>query len=83
MPAYQDFPWRVGRSVGRTIYAVTGPEATKSDVLVGMMDTRALAAEAVDAHNLLLGKAKARLTPAEQAEYTAKLHRARQNEAVS
>lgn len=80
MPAYQDFPWRVGRSVGRTIYAVTGPEATKSDVLIGVMDTRALAAEAVDAHNLLLGKPK-RLTPQEQAEHTAKLHRARQEEA--
>jgi len=79
MPAYQDFPWRVGRSVGRTIYAVTGPEATKTDVLVGMMDTRALAAKAVAAHNLLLGKAKAHLTPEEQAELIAKLHRARQD----
>jgi hypothetical protein len=50
-------------------------------VLIGVMDTRALAAEAVDAHNLLLGKTKARVTPAEQAEYTAKLHRVRQGEA--
>jgi hypothetical protein len=79
MPAYQDFPWRVGRSVGRTIYAVTGPEATKTDILIGMMDTRALAAEVVDAHNLLLGKPKANLTPEEQVEYTAQLHKTRQD----
>ena len=78
MPDYRTFPWRVGRSVGRTVYAVTGPEATKSDVLIGMMDSRALAAEVVDAHNLLLGKPK-NLTPEEQAKRTAELHRARQD----
>ena len=77
MADYRTFPWRVGRSVGRTVYAVTGPEATKTDVLIGMMDSRALAAEVVDAHNLLLGKPK-RLTPDEQVAATAELHRTRQ-----
>lgn len=55
MPAYQDFPWRVGRSVGRTIYAVRGPSGSKADVLVGVMDTESLAREAVDCHNRRLG----------------------------
>lgn len=55
MPAYQDFPWRVGRSVGRTVYAVTGPAASKADVLIGVMDTPFLAEEAVDCHNRRLG----------------------------
>lgn len=55
MPAYQDFPWRVGRSVGRTIYAVRGPAASKNDALIGVMDTPHLAQEAVDAHNARIG----------------------------
>jgi len=46
MPEYHSFPWRVGRKVGRTIYAI---------VSRGVMDTRALAAEAVEAHNAHLG----------------------------
>lgn len=58
MPTYQDFPWRVGRSVGRTIYAIRGPVATKSDVLIGVMDTPHLAAEAVACHNTKLGWAE-------------------------
>jgi hypothetical protein len=40
--------WRVGRSVGRTIYAC-GPDG--DDVLIGMLDTPALAADAVRTHN--------------------------------
>jgi len=55
MPAYQNFPWRVGRSVGRTIYAVKGPAGSKSDVLIGVMDSAHLAREAVDCHNAHLG----------------------------
>jgi hypothetical protein len=46
--ALELLPWRVGRRVGRTIYAVTG---TGDDVLIGVMDTRELAAAAVAAHN--------------------------------
>lgn len=49
---YEDFTWRVGRKVGRTIYAVVGKQmANDSDVLVGVMDTPELAAAAVEAHN--------------------------------
>ena len=43
--------WRTGRKVGRTIYAQPGPEPSDDDVLIGTLDTPALAAEAVAAHN--------------------------------
>lgn len=49
-------PWRTGRKVGRTIYAQHGDEPSDEDQLIGVMDTRALAAEAVDAHNQLLDR---------------------------
>jgi len=38
--------WRVGRRVGRTIYTDEEPSR-----LIGVMDTRALAAEVIRAHN--------------------------------
>jgi hypothetical protein len=44
-------PWRVGRKVGRTIYAQTGPEPSDDDVLIGVMDTPELAEDAVNCHN--------------------------------
>lgn len=47
--------WRVGRRVGRTIYALVSDDASQpsdTDLLVGVMDTPALATEAVRAHNL-------------------------------
>lgn len=43
--------WRVGRKVGRTLYAMLYDEDSDSDVLIGMMDTPQLAEEAVRAHN--------------------------------
>ena len=43
--------WRVGRSVGRTIYRMVGWEASKADVLIGVMDTPELAAQVVEAVN--------------------------------
>ncbi len=46
--------WRIGRSVGRTVYAVVGEDASKDDVLIGCMDTPALATEVVMAHNTRL-----------------------------
>lgn len=46
-----DRPWRVGRSVGRTIYAMAGEQGSDADPLIGVMDTPELAAEAVRAHN--------------------------------
>ena len=43
--------WRVGRSVGRTLYRMAGAEASKADVLIGVMDTPELAAQVVAAVN--------------------------------
>ena len=47
--------WRVGRRVGRTIYAQIGAEPSDDDALVGVMDTPALARAAVEGHNRLIG----------------------------
>lgn len=47
--------WRVGSKVGRTIYALVNDDErlpSDHDVLIGVMDTPALAAEAVRAHNI-------------------------------
>ena len=43
--------YRVGRSLGRTIYRQIGEEPSKDDDFLGIMDTRALAAMVVDALN--------------------------------
>lgn len=54
-PDPMTLPWRVGRHVGRTIYAQGGEEASRdADVLIGVLDTPELAAEACAAHNALL-----------------------------
>lgn len=50
----QDALWRVGRKVGRTIYAQVEDEPSDHDALIGVMDTRDLAVAAVDAHNAAL-----------------------------
>jgi hypothetical protein len=47
-------PWRVGRSVGRTIYAQLGDKPSKRDPFIGVMDTPDLATHAVAGHNHLL-----------------------------
>lgn len=46
--------WRTGRKVGRTIYRQTGPYPSDEDPLIGVMDTVALAHEAVEAHNFAI-----------------------------
>ncbi len=43
--------WRVGRKVGRTIYMQFGSEPSDGDPLIGVMDTRGLAATVIDAVN--------------------------------
>jgi hypothetical protein len=48
-------PWRVGRKVGRTVYARVSGEPSDSDVLIGVMDHADLALDAVAAHNKALG----------------------------
>lgn len=44
-------PWRTGRKVGRTIYAQLNDIPSDTDPLIGVMDTRVLASEAVREHN--------------------------------
>lgn len=43
--------WRVGRKVGRTVYAQVGNNPTNKDVLIGVFDTKELANQAVKDHN--------------------------------
>lgn len=78
---YRQCEWRVGTKVGRTVYAVVGPDRS---VLIGLLDTAFLAADAVYAHNILrqarMGTPK-RLTPAEETERVARLHLSLQAEA--
>ena len=45
--------WRVGRSLGRTLYIQSDHDASKLDQFVGIMDSRALADEVVSAINTL------------------------------
>jgi hypothetical protein len=44
-------PWRVGRSLGRTLYIQLYDDASKGDLFVGTMDTRELADYVVTAVN--------------------------------
>jgi hypothetical protein len=44
-------PYRVGRRVGRTIYRIAGDEPSDADELIGVLDTRELAAFAVSRMN--------------------------------
>lgn len=44
-------PWRTGRHNDRTIYVMSGPEASDGDLFIGTLDTPELVAEAVRAHN--------------------------------
>lgn len=77
---YRQCEWRVGRSVGRTVYAVVGPDR---EVLIGLLDTPLLAEDAVYAHNVLYRVKKAgapRLTPQEEQDRVARLHLAIQAE---
>ncbi len=51
-------PWRIGGSIGRTIYVQLGDRPSKSDPVIGMLDEVALAEEAVCAHNECLGRSR-------------------------
>jgi hypothetical protein len=68
--------WRVGRSIGRTIYAITGPLEGDADHPIGMLDTRELAAEAVRAHNASIDSdsraGRRLLTGGDEAEHAAR-----------
>lgn len=43
--------WRVGRSLGRTLYIQLGDAPAKRDIVIGMVDTPALAHLIVDTLN--------------------------------
>lgn len=47
-------PWRMGRKIGRTVYAQVADEPSDDDVLIGVMDSRILAADVVASHNAVL-----------------------------
>lgn len=53
-PALVSKPWRVGRKVGRTIYAQISDVPTDDDPLIGVMDNHIFAADVVSAHNSVL-----------------------------
>lgn len=44
-------PWRIGRSVGRTIYARLAGSNPDGDVLIGLMDSPEIAVNVVVSHN--------------------------------
>ena len=46
--------WRVGRKVGKNIYAIVGDEPSDDDIDIGRMDSPALAAIAVLNHNAIV-----------------------------
>ena len=57
--------WRTGRKVGRTVYAVVGLVPTDHDLLIGVMDTKALAQAAVAGHNSQIVRAGRSPAPAD------------------
>ncbi|HSX47344.1 MAG TPA: hypothetical protein VLF63_01075 [Patescibacteria group bacterium] len=48
--------WRVGRKVGRTVYAQINKVPSDEDTLIGVFDSKELAEEAVKSHNNSLKK---------------------------
>ena len=52
----RDLAWRVGRKLGRTLYAMHGTEPSDDDVLIGCLDSAEIAAEAVRSHNERLSR---------------------------
>ncbi len=50
-PIDPTLPWRVGGSLGITVYAALGEEHSDDDIFLGTMDTRELAEIVVALHN--------------------------------
>lgn len=48
--------WRVGRTLGRTIYLQVSKEPSTSDTFLGIMETRELAEMVVEEHNAKLAR---------------------------
>jgi hypothetical protein len=51
-----DTPWRVGRKLGRTIYAQLFNEPSDDDPVIGIMDSEDLAKAAVELHNMAINR---------------------------
>lgn len=51
---FLELRWRVGRKVGRTVYAQLGSEPSDEDPIIGMFDSVELAVRAVEDHNSTL-----------------------------
>jgi hypothetical protein len=51
-----DAPWRVGRKLGRTIYAQLWDEPSDDDPLLGIMDRTDIAELIVYMHNSSIGQ---------------------------
>lgn len=49
-----ELKWRVGRKLGRTIYAMLGEEPSDDDLLLGVLDEEYLAEHVVEVHNASL-----------------------------
>lgn len=47
-------PWRVGRSLGFSVYAQVAAEPGKADIYLGVMDSEPIAQHVVDLHNARL-----------------------------
>lgn len=47
-------PWRTGRHLGRTVYAVVGDEPSDGDPFLGIFDSADIAAAVVVQHNAAL-----------------------------
>lgn len=43
--------WRVGRKLGRTVYAMLGETPSEDDLLLGVFDEESVAKHIVDIHN--------------------------------
>ena len=48
-----NYPWRVGRKLGRTVYAQEGDVPSDDDPLLGFMESDAIAEQVVEAINHL------------------------------
>ena len=51
---WERLPWRIGRTLGRSVYVQVGAEPSKDDYLLGLMETVDLAVRVVDLHNASL-----------------------------
>ena len=77
-------PWRQGRSQPRNVYARTGGDDWKADVMIGQLDTAEMAREACEAHNeRLAGRTGREKAARETARYLCSVTEGHSREAVA